>query len=70
MQSRTINLLRKGKEEIMKRKMLERKKKRGLLAAKNEELRKSKKVKDFGRKQNYMAKDQGTELKLCQNERN
>ena len=54
----------------MKRKMLERKKKRGLLAAKNEELRKSKKVKDFGRKQNYMAKEQGTELKLCQNERN
>ena len=34
----------------MKRKMLERKKKRGLLAAKNEELRKSKKVKDFKRK--------------------
>ena len=70
MQSRTTNLLRKGKEEIMKRKMLERKKKRGLFAAKNEELRKSKKVKDFGRQQNYMAQDQGTELKLCQNERN
>ena len=40
-----MNLLRKKKEEAMANKMLERKEKRKLLAAKNKKLNKSKKVK-------------------------